>query len=178
MHDSAPIPPDPESERRGHEMRDVAIRPILYFLIGLFVFGGLLETVMSKLMLGYVAEDTKVGVPSLTVEDVRTARTIQRTILNKTLRDHGVVGDNVHPGPPVALQRDTTGDMLRMYADEDALLNKYERDKATGQIRIPIDRAMEILATKKKLPHRDTPSDKIDKELPYPARTKPYMAKY
>jgi hypothetical protein len=176
MHESAPIPPDPESERRGHEMRDVAIRPILIFLIVLFVTGGLLETVMSTIMRGFVIEDTKVGVPGLTVEDVRTARTEQRTILHKTLSDHGDVGDNIHQAPAPALQRDTTGDMLEMYKQENALLNAYVKDTKTGQIRIPIDRAIEILATKKKLPYRDTPADKIDKELPYPKRSTPYMA--
>jgi hypothetical protein len=174
MHESAPIPPDPESERRGHELRDVAIRPILYFLIGLFVFGGVLQTVMSTIMRGYVAADTKVGVPSATVLDARNA---QKRILEHGLRDKGGAGDNVQPAPPVPLQRDTTADMLRMYADEDEILTTYHADKKTGQVRIPIDRAMQILA-KKGLPHRDTPPDKIDKELPYPARSDPYMAKY
>ena len=176
MHDSAPIPPDPESERRGHELRDVAIRPILYFLIGLFVFGGVLETVMSTIMRGYVVPDTKVGVPKLTVEDVRAARKLQRDILDKTLHDNEKTGDNIRPTPPVPLQRDTTGDMLRMYEKEDEILTSYYQDKKTRQIRIPIDRAMEILA-KKGLLHRDTPPDKIDKELPYPTRSDPYMAK-
>jgi hypothetical protein len=178
MHDSAPIPPDPESERRGHEMRDVAIRPILYFLIGLFVLGGLLETVMSTLMRGYVVADTKVGVPGVSVEHIRAARTLQKRILDKGLHDNGKTGDNIRPAPSPPLQRDTTADMLRMYDDEDKILTTYHADKATGQIRIPIDRAIEILATKKRLPHRDTPPDKIDKELPYPARSQPYMAKY
>ena len=174
MHDPTPIPPDPESERRGHEMRDVAIRPILYFLIGLFVFGGVLQTVMSTIMRGYVVEDTKVGVPAVTVLE---ARTLQRKILDKSLHDNGQAGDNVRPSPPVPLQRDTTADMLRMYAEEDAILTTYHSDKKTGQVRIPIDRAMQILA-KKGLPHRDTPADKVDKDLPYPVRSDPYMAKY
>jgi hypothetical protein len=174
MHESAPIPPDPESERRGHELRDVAIRPILFFLIGLFVFGGVLETVMSTLMRGYIAADTKVGVPPATVLD---ARNLQRRILDKDLHDDGKAGDNVRPAPAPPLQRDTTADMLQMYKDENDILTTYHADKKTGQIRIPIDRAMKILA-KKGLPHRDTPPDKIDKELPYPARSDPYMAKY
>ncbi len=174
MHESAPIPPDPESERRGHEMRDVAIRPILFFLIGLFVFGGVLQTVMSTIMRGYVVPETKVGVPSPSTVD---ARTLQKKILNETLRDNEKGGDNVRPAPPVPLQRDTTADMLTMYAKEDEVLTTYHSDKKSGQVRIPIDRAMQILA-KKGLPHRDTPADKIDKELPYPTRSDPYMAKY
>ena len=57
-----PPPRDPESDARGHEMRDVAIRPILYFLIGLVVFGGVLQVVMSAIMNGYVTQDTKLAV--------------------------------------------------------------------------------------------------------------------
>jgi hypothetical protein len=172
MHDSAPIPPDPESERRGHELRDVAIRPILYFLIGLFVFGGLLQTIMSLIMNGYVAEDTKVGVPAVEIEAARKA---QETVLDRGMRDTGVVGDNVHQGPTVALQRDTTADMLRMYAEDRAALTEYRVDPRTKQIRIPIRRALQIVA-KKGLPHRDTPTTLIDPALPYPVRSEPYMA--
>lgn len=173
-HDYDPTPPDPESERRGHELRDVAIRPVLYFLIGLFVFGGVLQTVMSTVMRGFVAEDTKVGVPSLSIEDARTA---QRSILTKGLRDTGTVGDNVRPAPAPPLQRDTTADMLRMYADEDTILGTYHVDKKNGQVRVPIARAMQIVA-KKGLPHRDTAAEKVDKQWPYPTRSEPYMSKY
>src|SRR5271168_4844946 len=98
MHESAPIPPDPESERRGHELRDVAIRPILYFLIGLFVFGGVLQTVMSTIMRGYIAYDTKIGVPSGDPQDARKA---QEKFLTKSLRDTGNM-----VGKEASLQRD------------------------------------------------------------------------
>jgi len=166
MHDSPPIPPDPESERRGHELRDVAIRPILYFLIGLFVFGGVLQTVMSAIMSGFVAADTQVGVPSVSIED---SRVDQKRELSEMFRDDGQIN---HPG---ALQRDTTGDMLRMYAEEDEILTTYHKDAKTGQIRVPIDRAIQIVA-KKGLPHKDTPKELIDKDLPYPTRSQPYMS--
>jgi hypothetical protein len=167
MHDSTPIPPDPESERRGHELRDVAIRPILYFLIGLFVFGGVLQTVMSTIMRGYVAYDSKIGVPS---GDFEEARKYQERFLAKGLRD---TGDMV--GREASLQRDTTRDMQDMYKEEDKVLNTYYKDEKTGQIRIPIDRAIEIVA-KKGLPHRDTPKSLIDPELPYPTHSLPYMS--
>ena len=173
MHDSAPIPPDPESERRGHELRDVAIRPVLYFLIGLFIFGGALQTVMGFIMAGFVAQDTQVGVPSLGMEG---ARKLQEKQIGY-LRDYGNIGDNIHPAPSPPLQRDTTADMLRMYAEEDAQLNAYHVDKTTGRVQVPIRRALQIVA-KKGLPHRDTPESLIDKDLPYPKRSDPYKAKY
>jgi hypothetical protein len=169
MHDPAPIPPDPESERRGHELRDVAIRPILYFLIGLFVFGGLLQTVMSAVMRGYVVEDTQVGAPVLTIEE---AREDQKRDL-QLLRD---VGQLDHAA---ALQRDTTADMLRMYAEEDAVLKGFGFDKKTGKYHIPIDRAMKKVVEKGLLKAREVaPKSGIDPELPYPMRTEPYRSTY
>ena len=58
-----PPPRDPESEARGHELRHVALRPILIFLIGLIVFGGVLQVIMTTIMTGYVKQDTAVAVP-------------------------------------------------------------------------------------------------------------------
>ena len=58
-----------------------------------------------------------------------------------------------HPPP---LQRDTTADMLRMYAEEDEILELKAGHATSGPARscVPIDRAIEIVA-KKGLPHRD-----------------------
>jgi hypothetical protein len=167
MHDSAPIPPDPESERRGHELRDVAIKPILYFLIGLFVFGGVLQLVMSALMTGYVVPDTQVGVPNVETED---AREDQQKMLGM-LRDP----DDVVRNAP--LQRNTTADMLKMYAEDDAVLSSFHLDKKTGKLQVPVKRAMEIALKKGLLPARKTPPKTgIDQELPYPMRSDPYKA--
>ncbi len=151
MHD-APVPPDPESERRGHELRDVAIKPIIIFLIGLFVFGGLVQAAMSLLMTGYIAQESKTAIPKV-------------EILSDT-------GDLNRPAP---LQRDTTADMLRMYEDDKAVLTSFGHDKKTGKYHIPIDRAIKVVA-RKGLPHRDTPKSAIEPELPYPRHSQPYMA--
>ena len=158
LHEDPPIPPDPESERRGHELRDVAIRPIVIFLIGLFVFGGVVQAAMSLLMTGYVAGEAKIAIPKIEI-----------------LSDTGAVGTMDRPGSSAPLQRDTTADMLRMYAEDKAALGSFGRDEKTGKIHIPIKDAMESVA-KKGLPHRDTPKSSIDPELPYPKRSKPYMA--
>src|SRR5947209_20627101 len=95
-----PPPRDPEGEARGHELRDVSGRPIVIFLIGLVVFGGVLQTIMSTIMTGYVRQDTRAAVPPMEI-----------------LRDPGSEYP-VPKNPP--LQRDTTADMIRMYAEEDA----------------------------------------------------------
>jgi hypothetical protein len=153
-----PPPRDPEGEARGHEMRDVAIRPILIFLIGLIVFGGVLQAIMSTIMTGYVRQDTSAAVPPMDV-----------------LRDPGNEFP-VSPKPP--LQRDTTADMLRMYAEEDVILKVKEptRDKRTGKILVSIDRAIDIVA-RKGLPHRDK-APKVDPEYTYSEKARAYRAAY
>ncbi len=113
MHDSAPIPPDPESERRGHEMRDVAIRPILYFLIGLFVFGGVLELVMSTIMRGIVAEDTKVGVPSPSIVDARTIQERSSTRRSATTARSATTSGQPRRSPSSATPRPTCSGCTR-----------------------------------------------------------------
>ena len=56
------------------------------------------------------------------------------------------------PGP--RLQVDAHSELRQMRAAEDAALNRYEWvDKSSGSVRIPIERAMEIVA-KKGLPAR------------------------
>ena len=58
----------------------------------------------------------------------------------------------VTPGP--RLQVDANKDLRQMRAGEEAVLNSYGWvDKSSGSVRIPIERAMEILA-KKGLPAR------------------------
>jgi hypothetical protein len=153
-----PPPRDPESDARGHELRDVAIRPILYFLIGLIVFGGVLQMIMSAIMTGYVAHDTARAVPETDYD---------------LLRDPG---SDVPVSPKPPLQRDTTGDMARMYDEEDAILNRKEptRDKRTGKVFVPIDRAIDILA-KKGLPHRDK-APKVDPEYTYSEKARAFRA--
>ena len=121
-------PPDPS---QGHERTDIAAKPILYFLIGLVVFGGVVQASMSLLMTGYVAQDTHAPVPKENI-----------------LRDTGAT-DVAAP-----LQQNTTADMVRMYRDEDQVLTTYHVDPKTKEIRIPLDRAVEVVA-RKGLPHRD-----------------------
>ena len=60
MFHSTPQPPGPPPDPAdGHERTDVAAKPILYFLIGLVVFGGVVQASMSFLMTGYVRESTQ-----------------------------------------------------------------------------------------------------------------------
>ena len=141
-------PPDPSE---GHERTDVAAKPILYFLIGLVVFGGVVQASMSVLMVGYVNQDTKAPVPK---DDI--------------LRDTGATDR------PPPLQQNTTADMVRMYREEDAVLETYHVDAKTKEVRIPLDRAMEVIA-RKGLPHRAGGSKDLPKADPIPRAGKAYQ---
>ncbi len=134
----------------------MALRPILIFLIGLIVFGGVLQATATAIMTGYVTQDTKLARPSI-----------------ELLRDPGTEFP-VSPKPP--LQRTTTADMLRMYDEEDAILKLKEptRDKRTGKVFVPIDRAIDIVA-KKGLPHRAN-GPKVDPEYTYSEKARAYQS--
>ena len=147
--DSGP-PPDPSE---GHERTDIAAKPIVIFLICLVVFGGVVQASMSWLMLGhYVPQDTKAPTPP---DDI--------------LRD---TGDTSRPAP---LQQDTTRDMIRMYDEEDRVLKTYHVDPKTKAIRIPLDRAVEVVA-KKGLPHRTSAPKDMPAADPIPRAGKAYQA--
>src|SRR3954468_4937586 len=121
--------PRPEDQGRGpgYETRDLALKPILYFVIGLLLFGTTVQFVMAKIMSGVYLPQTEVAaVPRY--DDI--------------LRDTG----NLDRNRPAPLQRDTTKDMLDMYAEEDAILGGYGVDKKDKTNRIPLDRAMAIVA--------------------------------
>ena len=141
-------PPDPAD---GHERTDVAAKPILYFLIGLVVFGGVVQASMSLLMTGYVAQDTQAPEPPKNI-----------------MRDTGST-DVAAP-----LQQNTTGDMVRMYREEDQVLSTYHVDPTTKAIRIPLDRAVEVIA-KKGLPHRDKAPPGTPEADAIPRRGKAYQ---
>ncbi len=142
-------PPDPSE---GHERTDIAAKPILYFLIGLVVFGGVVQATMSLVMTGYVAQDTKAPVPPENI-----------------LRDTGTTDR------PPPLQQNTTADMIRMYREEDEILSTYHVDPKTKAIRIPLDRAIEVVA-KKGLPHRESAPKDTPTADPIPRRGKAYQS--
>ncbi|WP_435018747.1 hypothetical protein TA3x_000732 [Tundrisphaera sp. TA3] len=136
----------------GYETRDLALKPIVYFVVGLLLFGGAVQYVMRTIMtVYYFPQSASANVPKF----------------------DDVMRDQNQPYAP-QLQRDTTKDMLEMYAQEDAILESYGVDKKTGAQRIPLARAIDVVA-RKGLPVRPNPPER-PKELAYPARSEPYKA--
>lgn len=123
-HDEPSHDVDPAASDAGHEPSEVGIRRI-------FIFGGVLTVLvivvmflLRELMQGFSAEEKKDGT---TTADL--------------------VKDRPGDFPAPRLQRKPTYDMVKFREQEDAALSSYDwEDPKAGIARIPIDRAIDILA--------------------------------
>jgi hypothetical protein len=136
-HKEAAPPAAPHgSEHAGHETRDVNFRPIIVSGIGLILLlvGSVL---LMRLVFGFLAErEARLSPPA--------------NPLAKSF------GRQVPPEP--RLQADPRQDLLDMRAQENATLSSYGWvDRKNGIVRLPIARAMELLA-QRGLPSRPGPA--------------------
>jgi hypothetical protein len=121
---------DRHDGQRAYELSDLKPGAIALFGVGL-VIAVVLAVIVTTLFLGY--------------------RTVQRgrqdTPAPRLAREREVI-------PQLRLQVDAPEELRQLRAAEDAVLSSYSWvDKDAGIVKIPIDRAMEILA-KKGLPAR------------------------
>jgi len=109
----------------GHEERDVSFRPVvqgLAALVALLVVTGLL----MRLVFGFLADRE--------AKDSPPANPLAQSF-----------GRQVPPEP--RLQTDPLQDLQTLHAAEDAVLNSYGWiDRKAGVVRIPVQRAIELLA--------------------------------
>lgn len=111
--------------RAGHETSDVSVRGIVWFGVGLAVTAVLIQVAMWGLFRVLQRRERRVDVPV----SAMVAASLRRTPPEPRLEPN-----------PLELRR-------RMRAQEDAVLTTYGWvDRNTGVVRIPIGRAMEILA--------------------------------
>ena len=114
----------------GHELSDLRPGYIALFGIVLTTIIGAAAVITSLLIYFKAAEQSR-----------------QETPIPRLARER-------EPTPEPRLQIDAHNELRQMRAAEDAALNSYGWvDKESGRVRIPIERAMEILA-KKGLPAR------------------------
>jgi len=114
----------PEGAGVGHEERDVTFPPVVIGLVGLAVLG----IVSAVLMYGFFQ-----------VLGTRAAR--QGTPPSELAQRYG------RQEPPAPrLQPDPVQDLKDMRAEENALLTTYGWvDRSAGVVRVPVQRAMELL---------------------------------
>ena len=111
----------------GHESRDVRIRPIALAFTGLLVIGILTQLLMYVLLQGFTLRDERAGEPASPLA--------------------AAYGRQAPPAP--RLQVAPAADLSRLRAREEALLHDYAwADRDAGVVRIPIERAIELLAAR------------------------------
>ena len=113
--------PDPIGQ--GYETRDLSLRAVVMFGIGLFVLSGVTLLLMGGMFNYFAARRAKFDVPPSPLAETRP------------------------PPPGPRLQVNPTQELKELQAAEEAVLNSYAWvDREGGRVRIPIDRAMELLA--------------------------------
>ena len=111
----------------GHESRDVRIRPIVIAFAVLFVIAILTQALMYGVLSGFTARDERASEPASPLA--------------------ATYGRQAPPEP--RLQVAPRDDLQRLRAREDEQLHGYAWvDRSAGVTRIPIERAIELLATR------------------------------
>ena len=110
----------------SHERSDVSISAILVFGLGLLVSAVVISLLIWWLFNSFAARAARSDRPLPTLATRAT-------------------GEPVPPEP--RLQVSPSQDLRKMRAAEDVILNNYSwADQQTGVVRIPIDRALQVLA--------------------------------
>lgn len=114
---------DGQAARGGYERRDMSVRVVGTFLLGLLVAIGVILVLMGWLFDYFSARATRLDVPPSPLAQARPLPPEPRL--------------QVRPGK----------DLRALRATEDAAMNSYGWvDQTAGIVRIPIDRAMDLLA--------------------------------
>lgn len=122
--DSEGVPP-PVSMRKGYEVRDVRLRPILYAGAGLAVVALVVHVAMLLVLNLFASRESKESPPASPLA--------------------GAYGLKAPPQP--RLQTAPLGDLTHLRAAENAALQGYGWvDRDAGIVRIPIERAIDLLA--------------------------------
>lgn len=124
-HGGPPAGPSPEAIKAGHEVGEISIKPLVNFLIGLVVLSA------ASLAASYAVFLFLANYKSRTVEKPTPMQVLQQ-------------GQK----PPLPrLQVNPLKDWLDFKAEQDSVLTTYGWvDKEHGVVRLPVDRALEIMA--------------------------------
>jgi hypothetical protein len=121
-------------QRRGHQTSDLNVRPVIWTAIGLAISAIAIYVAVGGLFSLFKRQYASASAPSR----ITTPRRLP---------------------PPPRLQTNPTSDLQRLLEAENAKLNSYGWvDQSAGVVRIPIDRAMDLLA------QRGLPTRGIDQE--------------
>ena len=123
----------------GYERQDIGVAPILYFLLGLAVAGLLVYFVVNGIY-SYLEKQSEAQ-----QTPVSPLVTNAPTDTRKLPTDYGDYLKQSFPSPQLEIDERNQLDKIRI--EEEQTLNTYDWvDEKGGTVRIPIDRAMDLLA--------------------------------
>ena len=123
----------------GYERQDIGVAPILYFLLGLAVAGLLVYFVVNGIY-SYLEKQSE-----LQQTPVSPLVTNAPTDTRKLPTDYGDYLKQSFPSPQLEIDERNQLDKIRI--EEEQTLSTYDWvDQKGGTVRIPIDRAMDLLA--------------------------------
>ena len=143
-----------------YERRDIGISGVVYFMVGLAVAAVIVHFIVAGLYryLENRAESRQRAVSPLVTNPVRDTRTLPPEFKTDSEgTDYQKYLEKNFPAPQLEIDERTELNKARLY--EENTLSTYDYiDKDAGTIRIPIDRAMDLLA-QRGLPTRAQSSD-------------------
>ncbi len=141
---------DPHSAKSGHggfEQRDIGVSGVIYFLVGLAVFGLLSHFAVTAL---YSFLDKQNAAQQEPVSPMVNAPTDTRHLpaeytTDAESHDYEKYLNKSFPAPQLETDERTQLETIRQ--NEEQVLRSYDYvDKSAGTVRIPIDRAMDLIA--------------------------------
>lgn len=136
------------SVREGYEVTDVSAQGILVFLIALFVSVGVFFVFCFGMGKVINSELTKHDGPSNKWNEANFPAGVRHNMESSPAMEQQQLRQLTQSFPTPRLQGDDGNlDTANLHAREDLLLDHYSWiDRAQGKVRIPIDRAMELIA--------------------------------
>ena len=142
----------------GYERQDVGVAPVVYFLLALLVAGGLVHFIVSGLY-SYLEKTSKAQ--QTPISPLVTNAPADTRHLSADYRDY--LKQNF-PAPQLEIDERNQLDKIRI--DEAQTLSTYDWvDQKGGTVRIPIDRAMDLVA-QRGLPVRPQTSNRASANPP------------
>jgi len=132
-----------QSGQGGYERRDIGVSAVLYFLVGLAVFGLITHFVVTGLY-RYLEKQTEAQQAPVNPLVTNAARDT-RHLPPEYNGDYDKYLQKNFPSPQLEIDERNQLDKIRLH--EEQTLSTYDWvDQKAGTVRIPIDRAMDLLA--------------------------------
>jgi hypothetical protein len=131
--DAGPLPVSGEALARGHEQERIGLRGYVIFVVALIVSAIVIHLILWLTMCGFE-------------KAVSHNQGLERNSALQPERPTSPPGPILQPSPAQGeIPRQPWQDMAAYRVHEQELLSTYGYDPKSGQVRIPIDRAMELL---------------------------------